>query len=174
MSIRDLTTTVVIPEADIADVYGVSPLPEIFRNPRTEHLKTTVCLQMVVNNPSWAASFLLLLLLLLLAAAIAAVTYLRMPRFREAALDDNSLGRVRLNRLTRQTLRDEGEKAFARARLAWWGNEERVAGVPPFQVLGGPRRWRVRRLDDPDNERILTLEPRRPRRKRSEEADDGF
>jgi len=172
VSISDLRTSMAVDEAQLGDVYGVASLPEIFRNPDTSNLTTTICLTMGVENPAWLASLLILGALALGLLAILLGVWLLKPTFRIVAIDDREQGRIRVTRLVGAGIEHQG-KTVARVRQGL-GGALRVAGVKPWRVrsLGG--HWELTDGDRDAGERHrLELRTRsRPRPRGG--SGDGF
>lgn len=140
VDIYDLETAMVIEEAQLGSVYGVEAMPAIFRNPSTDELATSICLQMGVHNPTQTASLLLLLLLLLAVLLFLAITWWLRPVYRQLHIDGSERGRVRLVRWRWSDLQTDG-RSIARARLGV-GGRPRVTGAPGFTVRGvGGHAW---------------------------------
>jgi hypothetical protein len=151
VSISELRTTMAVDQAQLGEIYGVSSLPAIFRNPNTSNLNTTICLEMLVDNPAWLISLLILGTLLVVVLLILLGVWLLKRSFRVAALDDVELGRVRVSRIMGATIEHRGTR-YAKVRQRM-GGSIRVIGIPPFRArpIGG--HWELRDADADMGER---------------------
>jgi len=151
VAISELRTSMAVDEAQLGDIYGVSSLPEIFRNPNTSNLNATICLYMGVENPAWLISLLILGGLLLIVLAVALGAWLLKPVFRVVVIDDVERDRIRVSRIMGATVEHQARKV-ARVGLRM-GGSLRVRGVKPYRIkrIGG--HWEFRDHDQEMGER---------------------
>lgn len=138
-TIDDLQTSMVIDSAQVADIYGVESLPEIFRNPNTDHLRSAVCISLGVNNPNWLASLLILGLVGGAGLGAAGGAWLLRPLWVTCYVDGVDRGRLRLSRLGRAEVVADG-RTLARAGLGMSGAIV-VKGVPPGKLVRRGDAW---------------------------------
>jgi hypothetical protein len=172
VAITELRTTMAVDQAQLGDVYGVSSLPEIFRNPNTSKLEATICLKMLVDNPAWLISLLILCTLLLGTLLILLGVWLLKPSFRVAAIDDVEVGRIRVSRIMGTTLEHRGKRmAKVRQRL---GGSIRVIGIKPYRArpIGG--HWELRDAETDMGERHRLELRRRSKPSQRGRGGDGF
>ncbi len=172
VAITELRTTMAVDEAQLGDVYGVSSLPEIFRNPNTSKLNATICMKMWVENPAWLISLLILGALLLVILVVALGVWLLKPSFRVAAIDDVEVGRVRISRIMGATIEHRGTRvARVRQRL---GGSIAVTGVKPYRArpIGG--HWELRDAEADMSERHRLELRRRSQPSQRGRAGDDF
>ncbi len=129
VGIRDLRTEMVIEERELGSVYGVEALPELFRNPRTENLATSICLVLSVKNPTHFASVVLISVVALAALAALAGAWLIRPSYRRIVVDGEDAGRIRLSRISSVPLELDGRRV-GKARLG-------LNGTPSVRGLAG-------------------------------------
>ncbi len=171
VDIYDLETAMVIEDAQLGSVYGVEAMPAIFRNPSTDELATSICLQMGVHNPTQTASLLLLLLLLLAVLLFLAITWWLRPVYRQLHIDGSERGRVRLVRWRWSDLQTDG-RSIARAKLGL-GGRPRVTGASGFTVRSvGGHAWESTERDGLGTSYQLELLPLR--RRQADRRHDEF
>ncbi len=172
VAITELRTSMAVDQAQLGDVYGVSSLPEIFRNPDTSSLDTTICLAMWTDNPAWLVSLAILGVLLALILLVTLGVWLLKPSFRVVSLDDVELGRVRVSRVLGASIEHRGTRyAKVRQRL---GGSIRVIGIPPYRArpIGG--HWELRDSDSDMGERHRLELRRRSRPSQRGRGGDDF
>ncbi len=172
VAITELRTTMAVDQAQLGDVYGVSALPEIFRNPNTSNLNTTICLKMWVDNPAWLISLLLLSALLLIVLLVLLGGWLLKPSFRVAVIDEVEIGRIRVSRIMGATIEHRGTRlAKVRQRL---GGSIRVIGIKPWRArtIGG--HWELRDAESDMGERHRLELRRRSRPSQRGRGGDDF
>lgn len=159
VDVTDLTTEMAISADDLGDVYGVAALPEIFRNPNTDHLSSTVCLQMAVDNPSYFSSVALLLLLGVGGLGFVVGGWLLRPTWRHVVVDGTPQEQIRLTRLIGATVNVDG-RAVAKARLTARG-QVKLRAIPPWRLTSRGSAWELKnRSEEFDSRRKLELKSR--------------
>ena len=172
VAITELRTSMAVDQAQLGDIYGVSALPEIFRNPNTSKLNATICMKMWVENPAWLISLLLLGALLLIVLLLLLGGWLLKPSFRVVAIDDIELGRIRVSRVMGATVELRGTRmAKVRQRL---GGSIAVVGVKPYRArpIGG--HWELRDAESDMGERHRMELRRRSQPSQRGRAGDDF
>lgn len=168
VAIRDLHTSMAIRQDDLSGIYGVEALPEIFRNPGTDNLSTSICLVMPVENPSFVASLLLVALGALVVATVGIGGWLVRPLYRTVLVDGDDRGILRLTRLGWSRIAVDGQD-LARARLRLSGTPKlRAARGHSISSRGGS--WEVHSSDGFGVPRRISLVP--PRRRRDRKPDE--
>jgi hypothetical protein len=170
VNITELRTSMAVDQAQLGDIYGVSSLPAIFRNPNTSKLDATICLKMWVDNPAWVVSLLILGALLLVILAVLLGIWLFKPSFRVVALDDVEIGRIRVSRLMGATI-EHGGRRMAKVRQHL-GGSIRVLGVDPYRARRVGGHWELREQADMGERHRLEL--RRRSRPSQRGRADGF
>ncbi len=172
VNISELRTSMAVDPAQIGEIYGVSSLPEIFRNPNTSRLSATICMKMLVDNPAWLISLLLLGTLLLLILLALLGIWLLKPSFRVVAIDDVEVGRIRISRVMGATVEHRGTR-YAKVRQRM-GGSIRVIGIKPWRArpIGG--HWELRDAESDMGERHRMELRRRSRPSQRGRAGDDF
>lgn len=153
-AIEGVETSMVIASAEMAEVYGVESLPSLFRNPNTDRLRTSVCMMLGVNNPSYMASILFLVLLGVGGGGAAAFGWLIKPMFVNCYVDGVDRGRLRLSRLGWTPIVVDG-RAIASASLTVQGSVK-VKSVPPGKITRRGAEWEYRQSES-DSPRKLEI-----------------
>jgi hypothetical protein len=170
VGIRDLRTSMVIQPADLSGIYGVDALPEIFRNPETDNLKTSICLVMSVDNPNYLASVVLLTLALLLLAGSLVGTWFLRPKYHTVEVEGENRGFLRLTRLGwSPVLVDGGEVAKARLDL---GGMPRLKGTNGHKVTRRGNLWEHQTEDGFGSPQRIALVPGRRSKRGGGRGDD--
>ncbi len=172
VAISELRTSMAVDQAQLGDIYGVSSLPEIFRNPNTSSLNATICNKMWVDNPAWLASLIVLSALLLVVLLIALGIWLLKPTFRVVVIDDIERDRIRVTRILGATIEHQGRRAAkVRQRL---GGSLRIHGVKPYRVRRVGGHWELRDHDQDMGERHRLELRRRSRPSARARSGDEF
>lgn len=167
-AIDDVETSMVISQADMAGVYGVESLPSLFQNPNTDRLRSSVCMMLGVNNPSYLASILFLAVIGVGGGASALGAWLVKPLFVNCYVDGVDRGKLRLSRLGWTPVVVDG-RTIANAGLSMQG-ALRVKSAPPGKVTRRGADWEYRQSES-DSPRKIELS-RRPRRTAPGRRDD--
>jgi hypothetical protein len=139
VGIRNLRTSMVIQTGALKDVYGVESLPDVFLNPSTDNLRTSICLPLSVQNPSFFASFVLFILIATAALVVGISIWLVTPRFRTILIDDVDQGRFRLSRVGSHDLKLK-EQRIGKANLGWDGAPA-IRGVGGYKIRKEGNHW---------------------------------
>ncbi len=155
--IEDLRTSLVIPPARIADVYGVDAMPRIFQNPITDHFNTSICLLMPIDNPSYFVSLLIVTLAIVSGVMILLVFWIIRPLYRMAVVDGVDRDTVRMIRILSQPILVDGTEVV-KARRRFWSGEPAIRPAPGFTVKKRSPGWEYSRIgDDFSSPRFLEL-----------------
>lgn len=175
VKIRELETTLVIGAESLGDVYGVEALPELFRNPIVDNLRTSICVVLPVRNPTQLASVLLLVLVLVLAGVVTAGSWLARPLYRSLEVD-GILGeeRIRLVRYRWSAVSVEGRQV-GEGRLRWASGEPLLRGTGKYSIQRRGSSWTLRQQGgDVELEQTLRLRQRGASTQRLPRRNDGF
>ena len=168
-AIDGVETSMVISSADMSSVYGVESLPSLFRNPNTDRLRSSVCMMLGVNNPSYMASIVFLALLVVLGGG-GLLAWLVKPMFVNCYVDGVDRGKIRLSRLGWTDVTVDG-RTIARAGLSLQGSIQ-MKSVPPGRVTRRGAEWEYRQSEG-DSPRKIEL-TRRARRSAGPGRRDAF
>ena len=169
-TIEGVETSMVISSVQLADVYGVESLPSLFRNPNTDSLRSSVCMMLGVNNPSYMASILFLAFVGVGGGGAALVAWLVKPLFVTCYVDGVDRGKLRLSRLGWTAVVVDG-RTIANAGLTLQGNL-RMKSEPPGKVTRRGSDWEYRQSES-DSPRKIELS-RRARRSAAPGRRDDF
>ncbi len=172
VAISELRTSMAVDEAQLGDVYGVSSLPEIFRNPNTSNLNATICNKMWVDNPAWLVSLVILGALVLVVLIIVLGVWLLKPTFRVVVIDEVEQGRIRVTRILGATI-EHRSRDVAKVRQSL-GGSLRVIGIKPYRVRRVGGHWELRDHDQDMGERHRLELRRRSRPSARARSGDEF
>lgn len=153
-SIEGVVTSMAIDAGAISEVYGVGSLPSLFNNQNTDHLRSSVCMMLGVNNPSYAASIVFLVLIALGGGGAGLTAWLVKPTFVTCYVDGTNRGKLRLSRLMWTPVVVDG-RTIAKAGLAMNGSLK-LASVAPGKITRRGPDWEYRQSES-DSPRKIEL-----------------
>lgn len=162
--IKDLQTSMMFPPQDLGDIYGIASMPDVFKNPNTTQLTTSICFEAEVYNPSWLISVVFLVLLgLLLAVAVPAAWLLRRDT-RTVVINGSRQARpLMLSRIFWTPIRQARGRTLASAKLTL-GGDIVVRAEKPLRERKRGNKWILGGRDE--EEILLEFEHRRSKRSR--------